>query len=715
MPDVKLPNGKIIKGVPAGATKEEIKAKAIASGLATEQDFIVQKPPSNFKDAPTTISKLNENIGPLQSLAIATGRGMYDIARGIGLIEEEDETVKAAFADLEKQRPYSQGIGRVVGQAAPFAIPGAGIGAVGPLAGRVALGAGLGAAEGNIIARGMGADDAQIDEATGIGGVIGGATEALFPVIGRVGRSLYRNVVGKEFAGDILNRSGRPTREFQRALDDAGIQFEDVVQQAQNMVGPQDATQAARLADFQAAGIPATRGDIMQSSVGGFAQQAQEARLFESTAERVADQFRSYRLQQSEAFTDALKSIAPDGNFDEVGATIKNALSSDRTSLKVAKNAYYKKAAQIAESKGGIPLYTTTISDVVPNNDMLYRLGNVQGANVQAIKDALTEFGIRNYEDSLNRLSAAGVEPKTLSLNNFEDFRQALKAAERADMSGTTSVISRPIIEALDNELDQLPDRLVESVGQESKELLDTLKLARATTRELKQTFSPESVTGKLINVRRDGATPVIEASKVYRQIVGTNQPIEYLQRTMGRLKQSGEAGEKAIQDLRAATVLDLVDSMFKANTRKVAGQQLFSPVALQKRIAQIGDDKLKLIFGDNSAAYKQVKRMGRIAESITPPSGAVPKGSASVIMDMLNKIGVTTLSTKIPMAGQVLEGLSGLSESAANRRLAEGAMQATPDAIKQISALEEIMPNTFAAMGIATLQQQEEENDQTN
>lgn len=40
--DVKLPNGKIIRGVPDGTSKEEVKAKAIASGVATEQDFAAQ-------------------------------------------------------------------------------------------------------------------------------------------------------------------------------------------------------------------------------------------------------------------------------------------------------------------------------------------------------------------------------------------------------------------------------------------------------------------------------------------------------------------------------------------------------------------------------------------------------------------------------------------------------------------------------------------------
>lgn len=37
--DVRLPNGKIIKNVPEGTTKEQVKQKAIAAGIATESDF----------------------------------------------------------------------------------------------------------------------------------------------------------------------------------------------------------------------------------------------------------------------------------------------------------------------------------------------------------------------------------------------------------------------------------------------------------------------------------------------------------------------------------------------------------------------------------------------------------------------------------------------------------------------------------------------------
>lgn len=44
--DVTLPSGVMIQGVPEDATKEEIKAKAISAGLATEQDFVQQAEPA---------------------------------------------------------------------------------------------------------------------------------------------------------------------------------------------------------------------------------------------------------------------------------------------------------------------------------------------------------------------------------------------------------------------------------------------------------------------------------------------------------------------------------------------------------------------------------------------------------------------------------------------------------------------------------------------
>lgn len=56
--DVRLPNGKVIKGVPEGTPKEQIMQKAISAGLATQADFQTQpmqeQPPAEQPQAGTT-------------------------------------------------------------------------------------------------------------------------------------------------------------------------------------------------------------------------------------------------------------------------------------------------------------------------------------------------------------------------------------------------------------------------------------------------------------------------------------------------------------------------------------------------------------------------------------------------------------------------------------------------------------------------------------
>lgn len=64
MPDIRLPNGRLISNVPEGITKEEIKAKAIAGGIATEADFGVvntgeqqQQPAVEQPSSPRTLAE----------------------------------------------------------------------------------------------------------------------------------------------------------------------------------------------------------------------------------------------------------------------------------------------------------------------------------------------------------------------------------------------------------------------------------------------------------------------------------------------------------------------------------------------------------------------------------------------------------------------------------------------------------------------------------
>ncbi len=171
--NVELPNGTIIEGVPEGTPQSQIQKMAIAGGLAKLEDF-----PQVTTFAETSIEadkqQLLKDLASEQSLpqaaAIAIGKGMYDIGRGLGIIDPATETESQGYKALEAERPITTTVGQAVGQSAPFLVPGAGVGAIASTPARIAAATGLGAAEGGLIAEGTGGNFEDIATSTGLGG-----------------------------------------------------------------------------------------------------------------------------------------------------------------------------------------------------------------------------------------------------------------------------------------------------------------------------------------------------------------------------------------------------------------------------------------------------------------------------------------------------------------------------------------------------------------
>jgi hypothetical protein len=149
-----------------------------------------------------------QGVGAFEAFMIGTGKGFTDIGRAVGLADPETDSDRQAMEALRAERPYTTGAGEITGQAAPFIPAGLGIGAIPSMAGRALAGAGLGAAEGGAISAGTGGD---VLEGAGVGAAIGGGAEVLFPVLGRLGRALYRRVKGAEPTSSMFDSAGRPT------------------------------------------------------------------------------------------------------------------------------------------------------------------------------------------------------------------------------------------------------------------------------------------------------------------------------------------------------------------------------------------------------------------------------------------------------------------------------------------------------------------------
>lgn len=641
------------------------------------------------------MAEIAEEVGPLQAFLIGAGKGFYNVGRGLGLADPATQTEIEAMQALKERRPYTTGAGEIVGEAAPFVPAAVATGGISAIAPRVLGSAALGAAEGGIVARGTGGEAI---EGAGVGAGMAAGAEILFPVIGKLGRKIFQKATGRVPKGAMLDTAGRPTPELQEALDAAGMTFDDLTQDAAEVIQKQtpgaEPEQVARAARFAEEGIPATKGEITQD----FGQRATEQRLLESAEDVAAGPLREFKLKQSEAIKESLRSnFGYDVTQEETGQLIQDALSGRKKLLRSQKNELYDKAAEAAKDAGGLHVFTDNIAGVVPDADTLEDLGITAPAAIKSLDQILTKYGIK---EPTQEAIEAGFKPTPLTIDNVERFRKTLNAIERGDQTGAVSVATGPIKKALDSELNELGS-VLKGKGV-SEDIFEPLLEARKTVRELKTEFSPQSIIGRIIDVKKDGATQITEASKVYDKLIARSMPVENIRKVISSLAKSGEKGKQATASIQTTTIMDLIDAGFGTESRKVRNIKIFNPIAFKRRLKNIGEDKIKAIFKDNKDAFKKIQNIEKIATDLIPEAGAVPKGSASVILDLMNKLGVASIATKIPGGAFVLGSIKQIADPVKTGVTVKKAMKGEPDIQRMSTTISESFPGLSSALGIA-------------
>ena len=639
------------------------------------------------------MKELAQEIGPLQSFLIGAGKGFYNVGRGLHLIDPSTESEQMGLEALKEERPYTTGAGEILGEAAPFLIPGAGVGRVASTGARLAATGALGATEGAIIAEGTEGDAL---EGAGVGGAIGVSAELLFPVIGRLGRKIFQKVKGVAPRGAIIDAAGKPTQEFSDALQEAGMSFEDLTEDAANLVTAQkpgaDPEQVARAAMFRESGVPATKGEITQD----FAQQATEQRLLETAEDKAAEPLRQFKLKQSEAVKASLRDVfGQDVGAEETGQAIKDVLEGRKKALRTQKNELYNQAAEAGKDVGSVPIFTDKIKEVLPDDDLLEDLAITAPQSIRSLDQILTKYGLK---EPTEEMTEAGFTPTPLTVKNFERFRKTLNAISKGDQTGAAGVAINPIKNALDSEVDELAT-VLERQGVD-KSIIEPLSEARQTVRQLKTEFSPQSVVGNITGVKKDGVTPIVEASKVYDKIASRAAPVENVRKLVKSLSRSPQ-GDQALASLQATTILDLIDAGFGTESRKISGVKTFNPIAFKRRLNNIGMDKVNTIFKNNKASLKKLKNIEKIASELVPPSGAVPKGSASVILDLMNSLGLAGISTKIPGGALLVGAAKKIAEPVKTGMEVSKALAAEPDVTKVRSMFDDYFPGIASAISI--------------
>ena len=130
MPDIRLPDGRIIKNVPEGTTKEQLTQKLINRGLLSGQEDFIQKDKSLLSKIGTAtvegLAGFTEGLGRAAVGATQLGAELLGQEEFAGKIGQQVAKEK----ELEKDDPTARKVGRFIGGIAPALPVGSGMGLI---------------------------------------------------------------------------------------------------------------------------------------------------------------------------------------------------------------------------------------------------------------------------------------------------------------------------------------------------------------------------------------------------------------------------------------------------------------------------------------------------------------------------------------------------------------------------------------------------------
>ena len=323
-----------------------------------------------------------------------------------------------------------------------------------------------------------------------------------------------------------------------------------------------------------------------------------------------------------------------------------------------------------------------------------------------ALDGLLNEFGFDLSDEGIKKAANGGYDIEPLSVSNMEEFRTALGRIDKADQTGTTSVITGPIREALDSEFNLAAKALQESgrpdVSQAAKE-------ARQSHVALKTEFDEKGLTKQLIDDKSyQSRLPKVEESQVYSKLLAKSTPIEQFNRVVSSLDEAGVKGARAKNQIKSQLVMDLLDSGFAAKSRKINGEQIFGANAFATRFDLI-ETKLQSIMSPTE--FKKLKALRADAKDLTPPSGALPKGSAGFFVEALEKAGMFGLLNSIPYAGAASSSfLRKIGAASSDAKTYQKAVQSSAEVKDAVNLLATDYPSLAAALGVPKLREKDEE-----
>jgi hypothetical protein len=710
--DVTLPNGKIIRGVPDGTSKDDIMNKAISSGLATRKDFDLGVEGPDYAALQKSVVYPAE-AGSINAFLGGARRGMENVGEGVlqrgaelgeflgfdtsdfqknlkltGDIREQQ------FKETEKESPVSSLVGGVAGSIAAFPAAPARIGQA------VTAGGAFGALQ---------PTDKPSDIAKNIviDAALGGVAAAAAPYIQKgfnksqaLFSGIYKKATGADPRPSMFTKSGALSDEGKSAIKKIGISEEDFARIYGSLDNNLDPVAAARMSRADEQGIPLTTAQATQD----FAQQEAEQTLKAGiSSESVAA--RSQAEGQQESIRAAQETF--ERGFGEMsdrearGGIVQSALRDMEKQGARNVSDLYNQASKIAGDNA--PINNAAILDVV--DDQMLR--PVDDKVVTSLESLLGKFGIIEGEVSQagrfnqiidsagNKVKFRG-EQTPLNLDNAEDFRKGLNQIRGADQSGAVS----NVIKSLDDQVESVVKDM--SAGSARTE---AFQAARGAAREQKQTFSQKDIIQNLVGYKKGTATDIIQPDRVIQSILSGANTVGNLKRVKSTLMSNPtNKTVDAWKSIQAQGVADLFGKSINPSTGDISGARLKSAIKeFGGGSSKEGDKRLKILLGDK---YKQFKNMSdAIGDATIPLKGTSnPSGTAYKILNFMTRAGsVGTFGADTVVS--LFNKAKSASKAKSTLRQIE---KASPEKVKQAVKANDDLIDSYIRLGLTgTLREQ--------
>lgn len=695
--DVRLPNGKIIKGVPEGTPKDEIKRKAIAAGIAAEADFGMasrdaapapDQPapaqadtnltgrPLSYSEAQPPIEGLGDilpRVGTAAKLAIQEATS-FDEERMMNALRESYPGVKferdaegraiADFTEIGGQRGYLNVPGadmRDVAQAGMAAVqygPAGRIAGAGKsLAGQAFRGAGASAA--TEAARDVTSQAAGGTEEVSAGNLDGwnisaaGGMGAAAPYAARAVEGAVRRIAGRGIP--VLREDGGLTDEALDALRQARTstgELDRTVAQRLQQQGVLTPEQAETFNLFRSQGVSPTRANLTQTADDW--QLQQEGIKRSGTMRSAVDQQDAALARRGEELVE--RTGGQTSSQMDTGEQVFNAVTRKATDLDSRISQLYRDAYSRVSDEPAIAM-NRTVNALRRNAGMNQR----SNGTVTAIQSALRGSGVlgRGFTQA-GRMAPRRVgvssekvfEPNQISVRQAEKIRQDLN-----DLYSGANDQGRRIINQVKDSLDEdVFSTVGEDIFAQARKAKADFHREMARVRSskfdkntqsviedvLENKIAPERMFEKLV-VNKSTRTSDLKALRDYLRS-GTEEQVQQ--------------GTQAWNALRAEAIRHMVGKATGTAGRTEGGGAVFNGNQFRKAMDQIGGERLRTLFGPDE--LKDLGALRKIGELRIPVSmtqqGKGP--SAQAVAEVVDSIPLGEALRRITgFRGAVQEG----------------------------------------------------------